>query len=129
MSKISEALREMAKGPLEIHSPSREWYRGIDSGEDITGKAINDWAEYQRACEAITQQIYIYQRLHERRPYAIYATNALLCVLQRGHRLVVNAGKGDTFDGIPIRLCGGSGGSFHFAEEVFTLSWMGGMQL
>ena len=121
MSKISEALREMAKGPLEIHSPSREWYRGIDSGEDITGKAINDRAEYLHACEAITQQIYIYQRLHERRPYAIYATNELLCVLQRGHRLVANAGKGDTFDGIPILPCAGSGRLFHFAEEVFEL--------
>lgn len=121
MSKISDALREMAKEGLEIRSPSDGWYRGIDMGEDVTAKAADGWAEYQHACEAIIQQRYIYESCYGHPPVAIYATNELLCVLQRGNALVTNAGKADTFSGLPIRPCGGSGQAFHFAAEIFEL--------
>ena len=79
------------------------------------------WPDYMRACEMMTREMYIYIDRHGHPPAAVYATYGLLGILQRGHSLVANAGKGETFNGIPILPCGGKGQMFHFAQEVFEL--------
>jgi len=81
------------------------------------------WTDYQRACEIITRQMCIFEYAHDRAPAAIYATNELLCILQRGHILFTNGGNGkpDTFRGVPILPCAGCGQAFHFAVEEFFI--------
>lgn len=128
MSKKSddlESLQEALKEGLEIHPPSEGWHMRVDRavGEDIQDYLSRTWADYQRACEIITRQMYIFKYAHDRAPAAIYATNELLCILQRGHILFTNGGNGKpaTFRGVPILPCAGCGQAFHFAVEEFFI--------
>ena len=122
MSEISEAIKDFAKSNPD-YLPSVEGYRTAGFGGDTPRNLTDDLARYQDACKGILQQKYIFENMNGKPPQALYVTGELMCILRRGYDFVSHRDGADTFAGIPIRPCGGSGCAFHFAENVFEFTW------
>lgn len=128
MSEISKEIKDFAKSNPD-YSPSVEGYRAVGFGGDTLRNLTDDLASYQDACKGILQQKYIYENMHGKPPQALFVTGELMCILRRGYDFVSHREGPDTFAGIPILPCGGSGCAFHFAENVFEFSWRGDLLL